>query len=123
MEKQQSPWQRPLVIYLLVEIVIFVVIGVIWWFGGKHSVERFTTVSFFSGVVIMVVGGLPLLGSRGTTGSFRYQYAQTTNPDDMHDRIFRDWKERFANEGQLLILIGIGLVPILVGILVSKIWG
>ena len=123
METKQSPWRRPLVMYSLLEVAIFVIIGTIWWFGGEHSVERFSNISFFSGAVVMGIGILFLQGSRNATGSFGYQYAQTSNPDGMHERVASDWKERFAAEGQMLIFIGLGLVPVLVGMLASKIWG
>ena len=119
METKQNPWRRPLVVYVLIEFVIFIIIGAIWWFGAEHSLNRFSDICFLTGAVVMFIGVLIFQGSRGTTGSFGYQYAQTSNPDEMHERTARDWKERFANEGQILIFIGLGALPMLVGILVS----
>ena len=123
MAAKQNPWKRSLVKYLLIEILIFAIIGTIWWFGGEHSATRFNNVSFFSGAAIMVIGIVGIQGSRNATGSFAYQYAQTSNPDDIHERTARDWKERFTAEGQMLIFIVLGLVPIVVGAMVSKVWG
>ena len=123
MKKQQKFLRRPLFIYFFVEIVVFSVIGATWWFGDKHTVKYFSDLCFIAGGAVMMLGVLIFQGSRGTTGSFGYQYAQTSNPDGMHDRVSRDWKERFANEGQILVFIGLGALPMLSGILVSKIWG
>ena len=123
METKQSPWRHQLVIYLIVEVVPFIIISAIWWFSGEHSVTRFSNICFLVGAAVMLVGFFIFQGSRGTTGSFGYQYAQTSNPDRMYNRVTRDWKERFANEMQILVFIGLGALPMAVGILASKIWG
>jgi hypothetical protein len=119
--KKPSPWRRPLVMYFLAEAVIFLVIAAIWWFGDTHTARRFSDICFIGGAAVMIIGALVFQGSRGTTGDFRYQYAQTSNPDPIHERVHRDWKDRLANEGQILIFVALGALPILIGILVSKI--
>jgi len=108
---------------LLAEILLFLIIVAIWWFGGEHSVRRFSDTSFLVGVAAMLVGLILYAGTRGSTGNFRYQFAQTANDADMHKRVARDWKERFYNEWLIVLFIGVGGFPILIGILADKIWG
>jgi hypothetical protein len=109
--------------YFIYEVMIFGVIFLIWWFRGAHTARRYSDISFLVGSIVMFIGVLIFQGSRGTTGSFGYQYASTSGESDLNKRVHRDWKERLANEKQMLIWIGIGLIPILVGIFAYKIWG
>ena len=121
-EKQE---RKPMIFgwLLLIEVILFFIIVAIWWFGGAHSVRRFSDISFLIGIGAMLIGLVLYWGTRTSTGSFGYQYAQTVNDADMHKRVSRDWKERFYNEWLIVVFIAIGVIPIVVGILVDKIWG
>jgi len=125
MTTEENQQRKPALLkwFLLAEIILFSIIVVIWWFAGEHSVRRFTDISFLVGVGAMLLGLILYSGTRGSTGSFRYQFAQTVNDADMHKRVARDWKERFYNEWLIILFIGVGVFPILIGILADKILG
>jgi len=122
-EETQQPKPALLKWFALAEIVLFSIIIAIWWFAGEHTVRRFTDISFLVGVGAMLLGLILYSGTRGSTGSFRYQFAQTVNDTDMHKRVARDWKERFYNEWLIVLFIGVGVFPILIGILADKVLG
>jgi len=108
---------------ILAEILLLIIIFAIWWFTGEHSVRRFTDTSFLVGVGAMLLGLILYSGTRSSTGNFGYQFAQTVNDANMHERVNRDWKERFYNEWLIVVFIAIGAIPIIIGVLVDKIWG
>ena len=85
--------------------------------------RRFSDISFLTGIAAMLVGLVLYWGTRTSTGDFRYKYAQTVNDADMHKRVNRDWKERFYNEWLIVAFIGVGVIPIIIGILADKILG
>lgn len=109
--------------YILYEVVLLAAIFAYWWFAGEHTIRRFSDVSFFGGGLAMFIGFLVYRGTRTATGNFSYQFASTSSDQSMHERVNRDWKERFANEKLMLVAIIIGGIPMLLGILADKIWG
>ena len=125
MADQEKEERKPIISkrFLLAELILFSIIISIWWFGGAHSVRRFSDISFLIGIGAMLIGLVLYWGTRTSTGSFGYQYAQTVNDADMHKRVSRDWKERFYNEWLIVVFIGVGVIPVIVGILADKILG
>ena len=124
MPQEKKRVTKPIITWLLLaEILLLFIIMAIWWFAGEHTVRRFTDISFLVGVGAMLLGLILYSGTRGATGSFRYQFAQTANDDNMHKRIARDWKERFYNEWLIVLFIGVGVFPIIIGIIADKIFG
>ena len=75
------------------------------------------------GAIAMFIGFMIYYGTRTSTGNFGYQYASSSGDQDAHERVRRDWKERFANEMLMVVAIIIGGIPMLLGILVHRIWG
>ena len=125
MNTEENQQKKPALLkwLALAEVVLLAIIVAIWWFSGEHSVRRFTDISFLVGVGAMLLGLILYSGTRGSTGSFGYQFAQTVNDADMHKRVARDWKERFYNEWLIVLFIGVGIFPIVIGILADKILG
>ncbi len=109
--------------YFLYEALLLAAIFAYWWFAGEHTARRFSDVSFLGGGIAMFIGFLVYSGTRTATGNFRYQLASTASDQAMHERVNRDWKERFANEKLMLVAIVIGAIPMILGVLADKIWG
>ena len=125
MTAEENQQRKPALLkwFTLAEIILMAIVVAIWWFAGEHSVRRFADISFLVGVGAMLLGLILYSGTRSSTGSFRYQFAQTVNDADMHKRVARDWKERFYNEWLIVLFIGVGIFPIVIGILADKILG
>ena len=125
MKTEENQQSKPALfkLFVLAEVILLLIIAAIWWFLGEHSIRRFTDISFLVGVGAMLFGLILYSGTRGSTGSFGYQFAQTVNDDDMHKRISRDWKERFYTEWLIVLFIGVGVFPFIIGILADKILG
>lgn len=125
MDSQENQQRKPALLkgFTLAEVVLFAIIVAIWWFMGEHTVRRFSDVSFLVGVGAMLVGFILYWGTRTATGNFSYQFASSASEADMHERVTRDWKDRFYNERLIVLFIGVGILPIIVGILADKIWG
>jgi hypothetical protein len=108
---------------ILADLALFIVIGLIWWLTGEHTVRRLSDISFIVGAGTMLTGFIAYAGTRKSTGNLRYQFASTASDTDMHKRINQDWKERFANESKILYFIVLGGLPLIAGILIEKIFG
>ena len=109
--------------FVLIELGIVANISLIWWLSGNHTVLNYSNLLFLGGIVVMLVGLIIVIGTINITGNFNYQFAKTVSPDRDNVHVIRDWKERFANQGRMLIFILYGLPIILLGVLVNVIWG
>jgi len=109
--------------FVLIELGIVAIISLIWWLSGNHTVLNYSNLLFLGGIVVMLVGLIIVIGTINITGNFNYQFAKTVSPDRDNVHVIRDWKERFANQGRMLIFILYGLPIILLGVLVNVIWG
>lgn len=109
--------------FILIEFGIIAIISLIWWLSGNHTVVNYSNYLFLGGIAVMLVGLFIMVGTIKITGNYNYQFAKTVSPDRDNVHVVRDWKERFANQGRILIFILYGLPIILIGILVNVIWG
>lgn len=122
-EKQPRARARYFKQLILAEFAIFAIIGGVWWFMGEQTIKRLSDLGFLIGAGIMFIGAVSSLGTRGSTGSFRYQFASTASEVDLHQRVNQDWKDRFSNEGGMLQFIILGGIPFAAGILIGKLFG
>ena len=67
----------------LINLGIFVVVGLVCWFGGWRTVTHYGNGLLLAGVAVMAVGVFSLIGGWGTTRDFTYQYARSAGTDDI----------------------------------------
>jgi hypothetical protein len=120
---KKKPQINKTITYILIELGIVAIISLIWWLSGNHTVLNYSNLLFLGGFAVMLVGLLTMVGTIRSTGNYNYQFAKTVSPDRDNVHVVRDWKERFANQGRVLIFILYGLPIILLGVLVNVIWG
>ncbi|MBE9523613.1 MAG: hypothetical protein IMY76_00845 [Chloroflexi bacterium] len=121
-EKKSNLYKKYLKWLIPLDLTLFLIIGLIWWLTGEHTIRQLSDISFFVGASTMMAGFLVYAGTRQSTGNFRYQFANTASDADMHKRINQDWKERFANEALILFFIILGGIPLITGILIYQIF-
>lgn len=109
--------------FILIEFGIVALISLIWWLSGNHTVVNYSNLLFLGGIAVMLVGLIIMVGTIKITGNYNYQFAKTVSPDRDNVHVVRDWRERFANQGRLLIFILYGLPIMVIGVLVNVIWG
>ena len=114
---------KNVIAYVLIEMGLILIITLVWWLSGGTSVVYLSNLLFLGGLAIMLVGVLIAVGTIGGTSNWNYQFADSVNPDPIHKRTARDWRERIKTQGQMLRNIVFGLPLILAGILVHLIWG
>ena len=119
----KKPLIKKATIFILIEFGIVALISLIWWLSGNHSVVNYSNLLFLGGFAVMLVGLLTMVGTIKSTGNYNYQFAKTVSPDRDNVHVVRDWKERFANQGRVLIFILYGLPIMVIGVLVNVIWG
>jgi hypothetical protein len=119
----KKPKINKAITFILIELGIVAIISLIWWLSGNHTVLNYSNFLFLGGFAVMLVGLLTMVGTIRSTGNYNYQFAKTVSPDRDNVHVVRDWKERFANQGRILIFILYGLPIILLGVLVNVIWG
>jgi hypothetical protein len=107
----------------MIELGLILIITLIWWFSEGRSVVYLSNLFFLGGLAIMLIGVLIAVGTIGGTSNWNYQFADSVNPDPVHERTARDWRERIKTQGQMLRNIVFGLPLILLGIVVHLIWG
>jgi hypothetical protein len=122
-EMKLFPRMKYLKWLILADLALFIVMGLIRWLTGEHTIRRLSDISFILGAGIMLTGFITYAGTRKSTGNFRYQFASTASNTNMHKRINQEWKERFANEAKILFFIVLGGLPLIAGILIGKIFG
>ena len=115
--------KRGVASFILIELGFIAIISLLWWLSKNHTVLNYSNLLFIGGVTIMLVGVFISVGTNRITGNFNYQYAKTVSPDPNHEHVIRDWKERFANQGRILLYVLYGFPLILLGILVNVLWG
>lgn len=114
---------KNVIVFILIEVGLILIITLVWWLSGGQSVVYLSNLLFLGGLAIMLIGVLVAVGTIGSTSNWNYQFADSVNPDPIHKRTARDWRERLKTQGQMLRNIVFGLPPLLVGILVHLIWG
>jgi len=89
-EKQSNSRAIYLKQLILVEFVIFAIMGTVWWYLGDLTTKRPSDLCFLVGAGIMLVGMISAVGTRKSTGNFSYQFANTASEVDMHKRVNQD---------------------------------
>ncbi len=122
MDTKKTPIKKA-AIFILIEFGLIAIISLLWWLSGNHTVLNYSNFLFIGGIAVMLVGLFIMIGTIKITGNYNYQFSKTVSPDLDNTHVLRDWKERFVNQGHLLIFVLYGLPIILVGVLVHMIWG
>ena len=107
----------------MIELVLILIFTLIWWLSEVRSLVYLSNLFFLGGIGVMLVGVMIALGTMIGTGNWNYQFADTVNPDPIHERTARDWRERIKTRGGMLRGFLLGLPLLLLGVLVHLIWG
>ncbi len=123
MEKQGiHPVLRFLRNVALIDLGIFVVVGLVCWFGGWRTATHYGNGLLLAGVAVMAAGVFSLVGGWGITRDFTYQHARSAGEGDIRKRATRDLKDIGQSYGFLALMGIVGIVSIAAGIVVQTVW-
>jgi len=108
-----APYLRRIAI---VDIIIFIVAGLVCWLAGWHTIQRYGFVLVLTGVGVILIGTLSLLGGYSVRESFDYQYGRSVSHMDVHERSKLDLADTFASYRFLIGATLVAILPIAIGI-------
>jgi uncharacterized membrane protein YkgB len=108
---------------VLIDLGIFVAVGLICWFGRWRTAHYYGNGLMLTGVGAFAIGIYSITGAWGVVRSFDYQYAGSVDADDPGTRAMREWKGQNRNYATLALLGAVGLVSVGAGVLVQAVFG
>lgn len=106
-------------ITVLVEVGVFLVVGVICWLGGWMTRPDVATVLFLVGVGVLGFGTFGLSGLGGGQGDWVYQYSRTASTQSGHDRAQQDLSDWIRSIPFFLVLFVAGLIAIVISMFIG----
>ncbi len=106
----------------LIDLGIFVAVGLVCWFGGWRSAFHYSNGLIIAGVGAMAIGVFSLFGGWGITRNFVYQHAQSAGENDVVAQARRELKDTDQSYEFLAVMGVVGVVVIACGILVRTIF-
>ena len=108
---------------VLIDLGIFVGVGLICWFGGWRTAYHYGNGLMLVGVAAMAAGVFSLAGGWGLTRDFSYQHAASAGVADTPERTRRELKDTGQRYGFLALMGVAGIVSIAFGILIQTAFG
>lgn len=107
----------------LINLGIFVAVGLICWLVGWRTLHQYGTGLMLAGAAALLFGAYSVSGSWHGGRSFDYQYAASAGVDSTHKSAKRERDEANSSYVFLGRMCVVGLLPILVGILLQVVFG
>jgi hypothetical protein len=104
---------------VLIDLVIFAVVGVVCWLGGWRMAYQYGNGLSLAGAAAIVIGLSSLVGGWGITRGFDYQYAQSVSEQDIHGRTQQALRDIAQSYRFLILMTAVGVVSIAVGTLIQ----
>lgn len=115
-------WKRVRLV-LAIDVLLIVIVGIIGLIAGWNSPRDFGLALLLAGVAAWMFGGGSVMGQYQTTGSLRYQYAQTVSPVSRDRRLRQDAKDREDSISFLFLMMAAGTIAVVLGLLLMRIGG
>lgn len=108
---------------LLVDLGIFVAVGLVCWFCGWGTVYHWANGLRWAGVTGILFGMFAFIGgSRGRTSLFR-KYARTAGGEAAQQRLRRDLKDRDQSSAFFVLMLVVGIVSFGLGTIIQTVLG
>lgn len=107
---------RRLKFYLIVDLVLFIIIGLVCWFGHYRTLEHFSNGLLIGGCIILGIGYLSQVGGLSGRHDFGYQYLRNGSIDQ---KVKQDMAEMSQSYSFVIEMSIIGILPLGCGILMK----
>jgi hypothetical protein len=107
---------------LLIDLVIFLITGLICWLGGWHAINNFGVGLIIAGFCAFVLGGVTAFGGTQIARDPTYRYIQSVMPNSLFDRTRQDWIDMMDSFSFFIHMVSAGLLSMGVGWLVTMIF-
>ena len=103
---------KKVIIFIVVEAIIFLVAGIITFFLGNITIEGYSTILLYCGLAALAIGVFMEFGSKRGTMSDRWSSGRTSSQQQL-----REMKELQSSSKGAFYLFLIGFVPIAISYL------
>ena len=103
---------KKLIIFIVVEAIIFLVAVIITFFLGNITIESYATILLYCGLAALAIGVFMEFGSKRGTMSDRWSSGRTSSQQQL-----REVKELQSSSKGAFYLFLIGIVPIAISYL------
>jgi hypothetical protein len=110
---------RFLRIVVPMDLGIFVIVGLVCWFGGWRTAYQYGEGLFMAGALAIGLGFLSIVGNWRTTQSVGYQYSQSVGAQSLGERTGQTVKDIAQSYRFLIQMIVVSVAPIAVGVLIQ----
>ncbi len=82
---------------LLADLIIFIIVGAVCWFGGWRTLENYGTGLMYGGIGAIMVAGLSALGGTEIARNPTYRYIQSVMSNSLSDRTKQNWLDNLES--------------------------
>ncbi|RPI75071.1 MAG: hypothetical protein EHM45_15800 [Desulfobacteraceae bacterium] len=107
---------RRLKFYLIVDLVLFIIIGLACWFGHYRTLEHFSNGLLIGGCIILGIGFFSLIGGLSGRHDFGYQYLRNGS---INQKACQDVAEMNQSYSFVIEMSIIGVLPLTCGMLLK----
>ena len=99
----------------LVEVALLALLGFVCWAAGWNSLNQYSAVVFWVGILIFIIGTLGVTGRLGATGDFKYQYSRTASHQSSTERAQQDVADQIQSGRAHAVIFTVGTLAVIVG--------
>ena len=99
----------------LIEVALLSLLGIVCWAAGWSSPYQYSTVVFWIGVLIFIIGTLGVTGRLGASGDFGYQYGRTAGQESSIERAQQDTADEMHSGRSHAVIFVVGILTAVVG--------
>jgi hypothetical protein len=104
---------------VLMDLSIFVIVGLVGWFGGWRTAYQYGEGLVIAGALAIGLGFLSIVGNWCTIQSVGYQYGQSVGAQSLGERTGQTVKDIAQNYRFLIQMIVVSVAPIAIGVLIQ----
>jgi len=104
---------------LLADLILFIIVGVVCWFGGWRTMEDFSAGLMYGGMGAILLAGLTALGGYGIARDSTIRYIQSAIPNWLNEGKKLDWQENLESVSFVLWVGVAGAIAIVIGYLLT----
>ncbi len=106
---------KSIIKFVIFEVIIFLVAGVITYLVGEYTVDSYGTMLLLCGIAAMAIGIATQAGSRQR--AMPYSYRPNVSVSQQHERAK---KEMQSDTSFFLKAFLVGIIPVVIGLILKK---
>jgi hypothetical protein len=107
---------------VLIDVAIFLIVGLVCWTGGWYTIYQYGGGLFWAGMLAIIIGASSVRGVWGTSRRFETQYGLTVSEQSIHQRMRQQMADVAESNRFCVLMFAAALVSMVIGAVIQTVF-